>query len=125
MREPGYDTEKTVAPGGLDRDFNPRDMREVHEKLAKDRCTEAFVSGQAQIGLDNSIGRDPFDELFRYHPPTPQDLPKFQAVNQAAKNFAEVLRANCPRCEDFVNAMERIREARMWANSAIALQGRI
>jgi hypothetical protein len=114
MCRQGYDTEKTQAPGS----GNPRDLREL-----RDVCEKSALNAQGPVG--DSIARDPFDELFRYHPPTPQDLPKFQAVNQAAKNFAEVLRANCPRCEDFINAMERIREARMWANSAIALQGRI
>lgn len=62
-------------------------------------------------------------ELFQYHPPTDVTLPKFAAINQAAKNFAEVVLSNCPPSADRSDAIRKIREARMTANAAVALNG--
>jgi hypothetical protein len=61
--------------------------------------------------------------LFSYHPPTPETLPKYAAINQAAKNFAEVLLQNCPPSADRSAAIRLIRDARMTANASIALNG--
>ena len=62
-------------------------------------------------------------ELFKYHAPTSDTLPKYAAINQAAKNFAEVILQNCPASADRSDAIRKIREARMTANAAIALNG--
>jgi hypothetical protein len=97
-----YDTEKTQAP---------------REKL----MAEQRIMQPPGAGTE----RDPLDDLFRYHPPSAEDLPKYAAINQAAKNFAEVLRANCPTySHDYRDAIRKIREARMIANAAVALRGR-
>jgi hypothetical protein len=111
------DLEKTQAP----RSQYPRDFevpREVQEKLMAERM-------QSQVGAMQACERDPLDDFFRYHPPSADDLPKYAAINQAAKNFAEVLRANCPTfSQDYRDAIRKLREARMMANSAVALRGR-
>lgn len=62
-------------------------------------------------------------ELFKYHPPTADTLPKFAAINQAAKNFAEIVLQNCPSSADRSAAIRSIRDARMTANAAVALNG--
>lgn len=62
-------------------------------------------------------------ELFRYHPPTAETLPKYAAINQAAKNFAEVILQNCRPGADRSEAIRCIQNARMTANRAIALNG--
>lgn len=62
-------------------------------------------------------------ELFKYHAPTDVTIPKYAAINQAAKNFAEVILQNCPHSADRSDAIRKIREARMTANAAIALDG--
>jgi hypothetical protein len=62
-------------------------------------------------------------ELFRYHAPNPETLPKYSAINQAAKNFAEVVLQNCPRSADRSAAIRLIRDARMTANASVALNG--
>lgn len=62
-------------------------------------------------------------EFFKYHPPTDGTIPKFAAINQAAKNFAEIVLANCPSGADRSAAIRLIRDARMTANAAIALNG--
>jgi hypothetical protein len=62
-------------------------------------------------------------ELFRYHPPTVENLPKFAAINQAAKNFAEIVLQNCPPSADRSAVIRLIRDARMTANASVALNG--
>lgn len=62
-------------------------------------------------------------EFFKYHSPTETTIPKYAAINQAAKNFAEVVLANCPRGADTSAAIRLIRDARMTANAAVALNG--
>lgn len=62
-------------------------------------------------------------EFFKYHAPNELTIPKFAAINQAAKNFAEVVLSNCPRSADRTAAIRLIRDARMTANAAIALDG--
>lgn len=63
-------------------------------------------------------------EVFTYHAPTPEQIPKYHAVREAARAFAEVIVANCPPSADRSDALRKIREAAMTANSAIALDGR-
>ncbi|HEY1800104.1 MAG TPA: hypothetical protein VGG46_04140 [Terriglobales bacterium] len=62
-------------------------------------------------------------ELFKYHAPNEVTIPKYAAINQAAKNFAEVVLQNCPAGNDRVGAINCIRTARMVANAAISLDG--
>jgi len=114
-----YDQEKTRAVPG-----DPRVPFEVQEKLRADR--EAWA--QREIGGCNSASRpmssaEILAELFTYHPPTELTLPKFAAINQAAKNFAEVILQNCPASADRSAAIRLIRDARMTANAAVALNG--
>lgn len=97
------DLEKTQAP-----------MRERDYRLADDACVE---TGRPMT--DDEI----VAEVFKYHPPTGATLPKYAAINQAAKFFAEVILANCPRGADRADAIRKIREARMTANAAVALNG--
>lgn len=108
------DMEKTQGP--------PSTMREIREKEMADKAYRLEQLGACTTSA-NAEPFDPFDQLFRYHPPTPQDLPKYGAINQAAKNFAEVCRQNCPPGSDLSDAIRKIREARMTANAAIALKG--
>jgi len=113
-----YDQEKTQGtprPYPLDRDL-------VDEKLMHDQIREANGRPEAQIGRALNEA-EIVAELFRYHPPRPRDLAKYSAINQAAKNFAEVLLQNCPPCADRSASIRMIREARMTANAAIALDG--
>lgn len=107
------DCEKTQAPG----------LQEMAEKMraelrqAQGRTFESAGCNQQRSA--ESILR----ELFTYHPPTIETLPKFAAINQAAKNFAEIVLQNCPSSADRSDAIRKIREARMVANAAVALDG--
>jgi hypothetical protein len=110
-----FDTEKTQAPG-KDREFHH--AREVEARLKQALDMETGSATQRPM-----TSAEILHELFSYHPPTPYGLPKFTAINQAAKNFAEVVLQNCPPSADRSDAIRKIREARMVANAAVALNG--
>lgn len=64
------------------------------------------------------------EDIFSYHKPTADQLPKYEAVREAAKLFAKVVRDNCPASADRTVAIRKIREAVMVANASIALEGK-
>lgn len=117
----GYDQEKTQAPMGDDyraKQIFDRDRAERGSQC--DRIETASTAGQLGRAYSDA---EILAQVFSYHPPTPHTLLKFQAINQAAKNFAEVILQNCPRGTDRAQAIELIRVARMMANAAVALNG--
>lgn len=59
--------------------------------------------------------------LFTYHPPTPDQVPRFEAITEAARNFAQVVVDNCPETDRTERAVDKIIEARMAANASLAL----
>ena len=104
---PTADVEKTQAP-----------IPEYSEPKARrgyDTC-----AGQVARAMSSE---EILAELFKYHAPNEVTIPKYAAINQAAKNFAEVILQNCPSGADRSDAIRKIREARMTANAAIALNG--
>jgi hypothetical protein len=104
-RRPGEliaDCEKTQAPIGT-RDYN---------------LTEGCGTASRPYSDEEIVA-----ELFKYHPPNAETLPKYAAINQAAKNFAEIVLQNCPRSADRSAAIRLIRDARMTANASVALNG--
>jgi hypothetical protein len=119
-----YDQEKTQ---GSDPRSDPRVPFEVQQKLRAERAAQAAfqdrVESAGQIGGRAFSEAEILAELFKYHPPNEVTLPKFAAINQAAKNFAEVILQNCPPGADRSDAIRKIREARMTANAAVALNG--
>lgn len=65
------------------------------------------------------------DHIFKYHTPTPEQLPKYEALRAAAKSFAEAIVAHTPPSADQSAALRHVREAVMTANASIALGGRL
>lgn len=63
-------------------------------------------------------------DIFTYHAPTPEQLPKYEAIRSAAKEFAKVLVANTPQSADQTAAIRLLRQTVMTANQSIALDGR-
>ena len=104
-----FDQEKTQAcePGEL------RDMR----------LKQAAYANECGMAARAMSAEEIVAEFFKYHPPTDETLPKFAAINQAAKNFAEIVLHNCSSGRDRARAIEMIRDARMVANACIALNG--
>lgn len=68
--------------------------------------------------------KEDIDDWFTYHKPTEDQLPKFQAIRDAAKVFANVLVDNTPVCEDQIRCIQNLRLLVMSANQAIACNGR-
>ena len=71
------------------------------------------------------VTEENLDEVMTYHKPDTERARKHEVVNTAAKEFIRTLLQNCPPCADRSSAIRSVREARLWANSAIALGGLI
>lgn len=70
-----------------------------------------------------AITKDTLENWFTYHSPTPEQLPKYQAIRAAAFEFATAIVENTPPSVDQSAAIRLIREATMTANAAIACGG--
>jgi hypothetical protein len=89
-------------------------------RLKQEAWEASHACGQTQrLMTDAEI----LSELFRYHQPNESTLPKYAAINQAAKNFAEIVLQNCPRSADRSRVIGLIQDARMTANRSVALNG--
>lgn len=69
------------------------------------------------------ISKAMLENYFTYHSPTPEQLPKYKAIREAALAFAEVVVANTPSSADQTAAVRKVREAVMTANQSIACGG--
>lgn len=66
---------------------------------------------------------DQIDDLFSYHAPTPDQIPKYEAIRAGAKAFALVLIANTPQSADQTAAIRLLRQCVHTANGSVALKG--
>lgn len=64
------------------------------------------------------------EDIFSYHPPTADQLQRYEAIRSAAKTFAKALVENTTPCADQTAAMRKLRECVMTANASIALGGK-
>lgn len=70
-----------------------------------------------------TITKDNINNWFTYHSPTPDQLPRYQAIRDKAKELAEVIIDNTPSSADQSAAIRLLREAVMTANASIACGG--
>lgn len=61
--------------------------------------------------------------VFTYQEATPEQIISYQAIRNAGLLLAKTIEANSPDCPDQTIAINKAREAVMWANAAIALEG--
>ena len=66
---------------------------------------------------------DTIGRMFTYVNPTVDQLPKYREIRDAALVFARVIEASAQNCGDRDTAIRYLREAVMFANAAIALEG--
>jgi hypothetical protein len=66
---------------------------------------------------------DNLEKVFTYQSPNSETIPKYNKINAAAAVFAQAILENTPSCADQTAAIRLVREARMTANAAIALEG--
>lgn len=114
------------------------EVREAMEILAKELAgRESSLEGaslgvraahggnQAEPSLRASTVMDDDSRLkwiFTYHD-DPSKAPKYTAIRIAGRNFAEVILMNVDPCADRTLALRAVREAVIWANAALALDG--
>lgn len=63
---------------------------------------------------------DTLDEHYTYHAPASDDVHRHQKVRTVGRYLAGTILANAPCSDERDNALDRVREAVMWANAAIA-----
>lgn len=66
-----------------------------------------------------------YEDVCDYHAPRPDQIPKYEAVRAAEKEFIKVVLENSPECADQQAGIRLIRQGAMTINGAIALDGKI
>jgi|HubBroStandDraft_6_1064221.scaffolds.fasta_scaffold00134_4 hypothetical protein len=96
------------------------------------RLTNRFLTpGITKFGLNEMVkelerkrGMD-INNIFTYHAPGPEHLPKYEAIRAKAKEMGQCIVDNTPVSADQTAAIRLLREAVMTANAAIALDGKL
>ena len=65
-------------------------------------------------------GNKEIELRFTYHRPEPHQIPKYELVRNRGREFANLLNDMCPDSPELETAINKIEEAVMWANAAIA-----
>lgn len=60
---------------------------------------------------------------FTYHPPTGTQAESYEYIRAAGLNMASTLLHLCPQSPETTTALNKLREAVMWANASIACNG--
>jgi hypothetical protein len=61
---------------------------------------------------------------FMYHPPMQDERVKYEAIREAGRKLAFVIRDACPEGADTTAAIRKVREAVMTANASVACGGK-
>ena len=57
---------------------------------------------------------------FTYHPPFPNQVPRYEEIRDYGRTFAATLLKDCPPSRERSLALTALEEAVMWANASIA-----
>ena len=77
---------------------------------------EAFGSGQsAPLSSAHTIER-----TFTYHAPKGTQAQRYTTLREATKSLAHLMAELCPASHELDVAIDRLSDASMWANAAIA-----
>jgi hypothetical protein len=114
----GSDLKLTIVDDGLF--IERKTMDEIQNPAPAPGLTgnSGIQAGQRMITPEQQV-----ENWFTYHSPTPDQLPKYQAIRDAGKALALAIVANCPASADRTAAIRLIREAVMTANASIACAG--
>lgn len=63
------------------------------------------------------------ENSFKYHAPTPDSLPRYEAIRAEGRQFAALLLDLLPESRERSLALTAIEEAVMWANASVARNG--
>jgi len=64
--------------------------------------------------------QDDLENRFTYHAPVGRDVPRYENIRAAGKEFARLIVSDCPEGREQSLAVTHIEEAVFWANAAIA-----
>jgi len=64
--------------------------------------------------------KEELDIRFTYHPPKGDQPERYAKLGVKLRELADLIAEICPESHEQVLAMERLEEARMWANASIA-----
>lgn len=114
-------------------DFGARTYQDVHDYLERIKLEEkapkptAKEEGRAPMepvthisDLLNDLTASDIIELNKYHD-HPSKNERYQKIRDKCNDLMVSIMDNCPPCADRIAAINAVRQARMWANSAIAL----
>jgi hypothetical protein len=74
----------------------------------------------------NRVTPENLKDVVYWHKPTPEKAQKYEKIADACYMLMDIILQNAPDSADRSAALRAVREARMWANSSIALdQGEI
>jgi hypothetical protein len=60
------------------------------------------------------------EKSFMYHPPKPDQVPRYELLRAQGKNLANEIHVRCPDSREKSLALTKLEEVIMWANAAIA-----
>lgn len=61
------------------------------------------------------------DNIFTYHAPKKDQLPRYEEIRATARQLAEVINHDCPESREKSIAITKIQEVVMFANASIAI----
>lgn len=70
----------------------------------------------------NKITLETLKDVVYWHKPTPEKAKSYETIAQGCELLMRTILIEAPECADRSTALRAVREARMWANSAIALK---
>jgi len=80
--------------------------------------------------MKTDVRTEPFVEvpsieiIYTYHPPKPGQPEIYEMLRSQAKELAYNIFYNCPDCSERYVALLKLQEVIMWANAAIAREGK-
>lgn len=102
------------------REAEPETLAQIMLRLQEQEHKR--MSGQlSQTGPGPNFGE--LKNRFTYHPPTPEMVPVFQMIREAALNFAVLMDEKAPFSRELSLAQTKLEEVVMWVNAAIARNG--
>ena len=77
------------------------------------------------VEVPGKVTLENLDKVFTYQKATPEQEDAYREIRDAAVNLGTAILEFVPDCADRSTALRTLRETRMWANAAIALNGEV
>lgn len=101
------------------------DMQKASERVVDMNGASCDSASQnSAINRYGALTLGNVEDCFTYHGPSGMTLEAMNMVRESSIAMAKAILRVVPDCADRSTALRKLREARMWANSALALGGR-